>query len=98
MISKLVKSVIRTDFDGVIEDIWVSGNERILIMTHHATPARVTSDIDRRRSIHFVRVGTADVTITTVGKKVGAITMVSPTMWEIVFVKPDYTTADRIKV
>ena len=98
MISAMIKSVSRTDFDKVIEDIWVTGNERIIIMTHHATPARVTSDIDAERSLHFVRVGTADVTITTNGRHVAAVTMVSPDTWEVVFVEPDVSNADRIKV
>jgi len=97
MISAMIKSVTRADFDNVIEDIWVTGNERIIIMTNHATPARVSSDIDER-SIHFVRVGTADVTITTNSRHVAAVTMVTPDTWEVVFVEPDVSDADRIRV
>ena len=98
MISKLVKSVIRADFDGVIEDIWVTEKERILIATHNPTPVRVTSDINDEKSLHMVRVGTADVTITTIGKMIAAVTMVTVDMWEIVFVEPDLTNASRVKI
>lgn len=98
MISKLIKSVTRADFDNVIEDIWVTEMERIIIATHHATPVRITSDINDDKSIHFVRVGTADATITTVGRKVGAVTMISPDMWEIVFVEPDVSNANRVRI
>jgi len=98
MVSNLIKSVIRADFDNVIEDIWVTEKERILIATYNPTPVRITSDINDDKSLHMVRVGTADVTITTVGKMIGAVTMVSVDMWEIVFVEPDLTNADRVKI
>ena len=95
MISELIRSVTRTDFDSTIDELWVTGNERIIIMTNHPAPARITSDIEDNRSIHFVRVGTADIIITTNGRSVGAITMLTHDTWEVVFVEPDTSSNER---
>lgn len=93
MLSKLIRHIVVTDFDEVIESIFITGSDRVSIMTHKDIPARVSSDLEEDRSVHFVRIGTADVNISTNGKGIAAVAMVSPSHWEVVFVDPDFTDA-----